>query len=41
MVSFGSAPLEKNQSGGVPNSEPLSKPILDAISQAIFMAMEI
>ena len=40
MVLFGSALLEKNQSGEVPNHEPMSKPILNAISQAIVMAME-
>ena len=40
MVSFGNALLEKNQSGGLSNIEPLSKPILDAISQAVVMAME-
>ena len=40
MVSFGSAPLEKTQSSGDPNPEPLSKPILDAIFQAVVMAME-
>ena len=40
MVSFGSGPLEKNQSGWVPNLEPLSKPIIDAISQPVVMAME-
>ena len=38
MVSFGSAPLEKNQSGRVPNPEPLTKPILDAISQVVVMS---
>ena len=40
MVSFGSALLGKNQIGGIPNPEPLSKPILDAISHAVVMAME-
>ena len=38
MVSLGSALLEKTQSGGDPNLEPLSKPIFNAISQAIIMA---
>ena len=40
MFSFGSDPLEKNQSDGVSNFEPLSKPVLDAISQVVVMAME-
>ena len=39
MVSFGSAPLGKNQSGRVPIPKPLSKPIFDAISEAVVMAM--
>ena len=32
--------LKKNQSDGVSNLEPLSKPVLDAISQVVVMAME-
>lgn len=40
MVTFSGAPLGSYQSGGVPNLEPLSKPILDAISQAFVMGME-
>ena len=40
MVSFGSAPLEQSPSRGIPDPEPLPKPVLDAISQAVVMAME-
>ncbi len=39
-MSFGSAPPEQNQSREVPDPEPLPKPVLDAISQAVAMAME-
>ena len=40
IVSFGSVPPEKYQSDGIPNLELLSQPSLDAISQAVVMAME-
>jgi hypothetical protein len=40
MVSFDNAHLKQNQSRGVSNLEPLPKPVLDAISQAVVMAME-
>ena len=40
MVSFGSAPLKQTQSREIIEPEPLSKPIIDAISKAVIMAME-
>ena len=39
-MSFGSAPLEQTQSREIIEPEPLSKPVLNAISQAVIMAME-
>lgn len=40
MVSFGSVSPNRNKNDGVSNPEPLSQPILDAMSQVVIMAME-
>ena len=40
MVSFGSAPLEQNQSREGSHLEAFPKSVLNAISQAVAMAME-
>ena len=40
MVSFGSAPLEQTQSREILEPELLPKPVLDAISQAVIVAMK-